>query len=546
MGVDISGMNIGITAHTEEFVRDVNTAGAALNNFAKGAKDIPTVEWPFKPVGEEAKQADAQFKKLGASGKSLAGMTPVFDPISLGLKVIGKAADIAKAAFDAVVGSVSSAMEEFGRLDDVASRLQIPVDDLIAFRFAAEEGGVGADVLDKSLDRMTRSLGEVAAGGGKATSEALSRIGLDAKELAAQSPAQSFEQIADAISQIKSPTEQAAAAYAVFGRQGQELLPMLMKGSGELDRARAEMDRLNMSLSSADAASVAKAGDEIAKIGMAIKGMAMQFTAGLAPALEQAGISLTDVFSGKADIMRELGERVGEIILEFLEFAPTLKVAVDGALAFAGALAEVVAVAAKVITAMTDLGNWIKRFYDDVQPPTIEPPKVPEVKAPEIDYSAEAERLKLEEEARKAAEEAAKAEQKRIDDLMKKGEQLTKGLRLPDEIFRDSLSEAKSLLDANAIGIDTYSRAIEEARSKFVDAAMKENEALRDSLNVDLGIANRGTQAGFGAARAGDKALDDMRKKLDEQKAIQQAIADATEQVAQNTKGMPRIQPLKL
>ena len=73
---------------------------------------------------------------------------------------------------------------------------------------------------------MQKAITDAASGGGSAA-DAFRQLGLQVGELAALKPDKQFEAIGKKIGAIADPTQRAAAAIAVFGKSGTDLLPMI-------------------------------------------------------------------------------------------------------------------------------------------------------------------------------------------------------------------------------------------------------------------------------------------------------------------------------
>ena len=216
--------------------------------------------------------------KLSAGfGKSLAG---------LAVKVAGVAAAFlaAKKAFGAVAA-------QFGEIDKIAKfakQTGVATESLVAFGHAGSLAGVSGEQVNKGIQRMTRQIGEANAGITTAA-RGFEMLGLDTEKLAAMSPEQQFGLIADKIKSIKDPAQRAAAAYAIFGRSGQDMIPMLMEGSAAMDAARREADALGMTFSAVDAAKIEQSNDAWHRVKMAVSGVVRMFTIHLAPAFSTIG-----------------------------------------------------------------------------------------------------------------------------------------------------------------------------------------------------------------------------------------------------------------
>lgn len=127
----------------------------------------------------------------------------------------------------------------------LAEKAGTGVEAISALSYAARRADVGVDLLATGIKRMQVNIAD-AARGGKTGMEALDTIGLSASELTRLLPEEQFKRIADRIAAIQNPTERAAAAVKLFGRNGTELLPMLLQGSDGISRWEARARALGV------------------------------------------------------------------------------------------------------------------------------------------------------------------------------------------------------------------------------------------------------------------------------------------------------------
>lgn len=198
-----------------------------------------------------------------------------------------------------------------GKLSD---RLGISTEALTGLQHAASLAGVGNENLGKSLERLARLQGDVATGDRTAI-EAFEQLGLKATEVAAMSPEKAFSKISDSIAGLSSQTQRAAAAYAIFGRQGQELLPMIQKGSEALAATAAEAEQLGTSFSRVDAAQVEAANDAITRLSSVFTGIFQQIAIQLAPFVTDLANRLIGVASS--------GDTMGDRVRAVLQWVAT-------------------------------------------------------------------------------------------------------------------------------------------------------------------------------------------------------------------------------
>lgn len=178
--------------------------------------------------------ADAKLRiQVGVSGTAevaagLQSIQAAAGRLKSGLLGIGAA--LAGAAGLGALGQAAIATARLGgQLSDLSARTGISARSLVTLRQAFQDAGVGADAVGGTINRLQRTIVEAASSGG-AAADALAGIGLSAQGLAALAPEDQFSQVAAAISAIQSPAERSAAAMAIFGKSGGELLPLFAEG----------------------------------------------------------------------------------------------------------------------------------------------------------------------------------------------------------------------------------------------------------------------------------------------------------------------------
>lgn len=125
----------------------------------------------------------------------------------------------------ALAAGLKDALELGGQLSDLSARVGAPVKDLVILRQAFEDNGLAADQVGPAINRMQKALSGVNEDG-QPTNKMFERLGLNMEELAAMSPVGQFRAVGEAIARLASPSERAAAAMAIFGKSGGELLTL--------------------------------------------------------------------------------------------------------------------------------------------------------------------------------------------------------------------------------------------------------------------------------------------------------------------------------
>lgn len=241
--------------------------------------------------------ARKQTQTFGASVKKTAGRLAKFGAVAGGIVVAGIAA---------MVKNQLQVIDDLGKLSD---RLQIATEDLQGFQHAAKISGADTVMLNKALQNMNRRLGEARMGVGEAI-RGLEMLGLKADAVAKLGTAEAFREIAEGISKMKDATDKAAAANALFGRQGMELLNTLNLGREGLKKYMDEMVNIGV-ITREEAALVEEANDSMTTFKASIDAAAQRLTIALAPALELVANKMTDWVQsakfGSMDVINWMG-----------------------------------------------------------------------------------------------------------------------------------------------------------------------------------------------------------------------------------------------
>lgn len=203
MAVSAEQLNIILSARDKEFAKAMERSQKRVERFAKQSS-------------KNLKGTSAQFNVLATAARRF-------------LPALGAGMIIAQ------VKQITTEMDEIGKKAD---QIGISTDALQELRFVAEGAGVSQQKFTSSLERFSKRLGEAEMGTG-AAKKALEEMGLQANELTSIPIDDALKVIADEMAQIKSPTERAAKAAALFGREGVAMVNMLRSGSSALSEMQA-------------------------------------------------------------------------------------------------------------------------------------------------------------------------------------------------------------------------------------------------------------------------------------------------------------------
>lgn len=239
MAASIGSLFVRISAQTAPFVKDLQKAKRSTQTF-----------------GGSMKTAGASILKFGSilTGVSFGGL-----------------AIFAKRQLEAI--------DEVAKLSD---KLGVSTENLIAWHHGAEKAGLSSETLDRSLGVMVRNIGKFAEAGGPAAKR-LDALGFSFAELTKMSSDKMFTAIVEQIRQLPTLAEQSAAAMEIFGKAGQDLMPIFQGGAAGLATMRAEADKLNLTFSREQAKKVEEFNDAMTDLKALIGGIGQQFIISIAP-----------------------------------------------------------------------------------------------------------------------------------------------------------------------------------------------------------------------------------------------------------------------
>ena len=172
---------------------------------------------------------------------------------------------VAVAAAGGAVMLIKNTMQAIDATGKLARRLAITTEELIKLRYAAEITGAGTEALDKALQKMAKSIGDVELGSLDAK-YALDALGLDAGILKSKNAAEQFLTVADALKNVKNQTDKLAIAQKLFGRGGAPIVNMLMLERAGLEELGREAEKLGITFSNLDAEKVERANDAMLRV----------------------------------------------------------------------------------------------------------------------------------------------------------------------------------------------------------------------------------------------------------------------------------------
>ena len=243
-------------------------------------------------------KGENNIRRLGNSMQGLQGRAK---NAALGFKSLkGAVAGFgAVIAGSAIVGGLSAMIKKSVDLGDALGKLStrsgVAQDALIGMRNAAALSDVSNESLAKSLAKLNVNLVEAVEGNATLQS-AFKRLGVDIKGADGQviSTEQAMKRLADRFADMPDGVQKTAAAVAVFGRSGADLIPLLNGGAEA-------MDKFTYKVSNDFSARSELFNDTITILGFKTQGFGLELTDALLPALQSILEVFGDLFSTDQD-----------------------------------------------------------------------------------------------------------------------------------------------------------------------------------------------------------------------------------------------------
>jgi len=223
------------------------------------AETTARIRLALEGQGQVAQGLAAIERQIGTAGKALLGLAG-------GLSLAGMAAF--------VKGSIDAADE----MSKLSQKTGVLVKDVAGLQLAFRQAGAG-DQFAQSMARMAKE----AAGGGKA----LADLGVQARGSDGQmkTSRQLLGEVADKFAGMRDGVQKTAAAQAVFGKSGADLIPLLNAGSASLNEYDRLANQLGLTLDETTTKNAEKFNDTIDLMGQGVTGIGRQIAAQLLPTL---------------------------------------------------------------------------------------------------------------------------------------------------------------------------------------------------------------------------------------------------------------------
>jgi hypothetical protein len=284
-------------AETAKLVAGMRAAGQATSGAADATKKVDwknVAKWSGAAVAvgagaafiKSASDATVQLTKdtLGLQRQTNLDTKTASEWVSV-LQTRG----IESATFGTALGRLSKTMETSRvKSNDYAQKIRELGADMAAVR---EKGGKD---MEKNLGKLSDQMDRARDSAAKAR-KPFADLGINFQQVKAGNISEVILQAADAISKMESPTKRAAAAQALFGKQGLKLLPILMQGRKGIEDNLKTADKYGATVGDKQVAATKKMVAAQRELALAHKGVQVAIGSALLPAQAELYTSLLHI-----------------------------------------------------------------------------------------------------------------------------------------------------------------------------------------------------------------------------------------------------------
>lgn len=231
--------------------------------------------------------------ELTAADKTKAAI----DSAKRGLKSLGDTAGALPGRFGSLGTALAAAftavtfkggIDVLDQLDDLSEKTGISVNALSALRYAGEVVGTPLEAIATSTKKLAMNMTEAAAGN-KEAAATFKAVGIEVKNAdgSLKSQDQVLLELADRFAGYSDGAGKAALAQKIFGKAGQDMIPLLNQGSAGIKALRGEAEALGLVYGGDLAKQGAEFNDNLKKLELAAEAAKVSLLGGILPTLNE-------------------------------------------------------------------------------------------------------------------------------------------------------------------------------------------------------------------------------------------------------------------
>ena len=315
---------------TQAWQIQLNNAEAALNDMER---EVESNEKAIDEMGDEMSDTGKDSDKLGGSvkdtGKKAEDAKAKFEKFKSTLAAVGKACAAAIAAIGTAAVAAGKALwdmanktAEYGdEIEKNSQKVGLSYESYQKWDYAMKVCGTEMSSCTNGLKTLTNTFDDAINGSASAT-EKFERLGLSMEDLQGLSREDLFATVVTALQGVEDETEKAALANDMFGKSGQELLPLFNLTEEELQGLMDECEAYGMVMSDDAVNASAAFEDSLTKLKGTLTGLKNAIAGEMLPALTMIMDGFSDLIAGNDEAADKIGKGMEGLIRSITDMIP--------------------------------------------------------------------------------------------------------------------------------------------------------------------------------------------------------------------------------
>ena len=243
-----------------------------------------------KELGEAGGATEDAGKSIDKAEKSASTFADTLKAKLTGEAIIAAVKKLSKGLKDLATGAAQLSDD----LQTQAQKTGLSTDALQEYAYMAELVDTDVDTITGSMAKLTKSMASAKGGTGK-TAEAFKKLGVRIYTATGElrDNQDVFNDVIDALGGIQNETERDAAAMDLFGKSAQDLNPLILAGSDNLEKYAQEAHDVGYVMDTDMIKKNVEASDAMARMSKAVEGAKNEIGTALAPVIKDAAEGLT-------------------------------------------------------------------------------------------------------------------------------------------------------------------------------------------------------------------------------------------------------------
>lgn len=323
-------------------------------------------------VGDIAVEVSADItglqRGLSRGGQAVSDFGTKAEKMAANLAAVTKGVGAVAAAATAAVAVLANVTRGIAETGDAAKRAGVDFEDFQRLSFVAKQNRIEVDALTDGIKEMQLRVDEFVTTGAGSASEALTRLGFNARDLEdrLRDPSELFLEITKRLEDLDAAAQIRVADEVFGGTAGERFVELLSQGEGAIRETMNRADDLGLVLGRDVLESAEEVDRKFSEIQERISTMAKRGVVELAEAINDAfTVDVDEFFGGNADRARAI---LGDENYQRLKEAPDLVEDYGSALsALGGVIDNVEAKSNEFATTIYRFAEQFRAFgYDNV------------------------------------------------------------------------------------------------------------------------------------------------------------------------------------